>query len=108
MDAGISLGVALHFSLLLAALGDSRMPRNLSLFLLVTATIAITDASHAAGPRPNIVFILADDLGYGDLGCYGQEAIRTPNLDRLAKDGMRFTTSYSGSTVCAPSRCALM
>ena len=59
-------------------------------------------------PRPNIIFILADDLGYGDLGCYGQKRIQTPNLDRLAKDGMRFTQFYAGSTVCAPSRCALM
>jgi arylsulfatase A-like enzyme len=58
--------------------------------------------------KPNIVFILADDLGYGDLGCYGQAQIATPNLDRLASDGMRFTQSYAGSTVCAPSRCCLM
>ena len=58
--------------------------------------------------KPNILFILADDLGYGDLGCYGQKQIRTPNLDRLALEGVRFTQSYSGSTVCAPSRCALM
>lgn len=58
--------------------------------------------------RPNIVFILADDLGYGDLGCYGQERIRTPNIDRLAREGLRFTQCYAGSTVCAPSRSALM
>ncbi len=58
--------------------------------------------------RPNIIFILADDLGYGDLGCYGQDKIRTPNLDRMAAEGMRFTQHYAGSTVCAPSRCALM
>src|SRR5215216_6126939 len=58
--------------------------------------------------KPNIVFVLADDLGYGDLGCYGQDRIRTPNLDRMASEGMRFTQSYAGSTVCAPSRCALM
>ena len=57
---------------------------------------------------PNIIVVLADDLGYGDLGCYGQQEIRTPNLDRMAKDGMRFTNAYSGSTVCAPSRCVLM
>jgi arylsulfatase A-like enzyme len=57
---------------------------------------------------PNIVFILADDLGYGDLGCYGQQKIATPNIDRLAREGMRFTQSYAGATVCAPSRCALM
>lgn len=58
--------------------------------------------------RPSIIFILADDLGYGDLGCYGQGKIQTPNLDRLAAEGMRFTQFYAGSTVCAPSRCALM
>ena len=52
--------------------------------------------------------LLADDLGYGDLGCYGQKKIQTPNLDRLASQGMRFTDAYAGSTVCAPSRCALM
>ncbi len=58
--------------------------------------------------RPNIIFILADDLGYGDLGCYGQQTIRTPNLDRMAAEGMIFTDAYAGSTVCAPSRCCLM
>lgn len=57
---------------------------------------------------PNIVFILADDLGYGDLGCYGQKRIQTPNIDRLAAEGVRFTDFYAGSTVCAPSRCVLM
>ena len=58
--------------------------------------------------RPNIVLIMADDLGYGDLGCYGQARIQTPNLDRMAKQGLRFTDFYAGSTVCAPSRCTLM
>ncbi len=62
----------------------------------------------AADRPPNIIFILADDLGYGDLGCYGQTKIKTPNLDRLAADGARFTQCYAGSTVCAPSRCTLM
>jgi arylsulfatase A len=60
------------------------------------------------GDRPNIVFILADDLGYGELGCMGQKKIRTPNIDRLAAGGIRFTQAYSGSTVCAPSRCVLL
>jgi arylsulfatase len=58
--------------------------------------------------KPNIVFLIADDLGYGDLSCYGQTKFKTPNMDRLAKEGMRFTQHYSGSNVCAPSRCALM
>lgn len=57
---------------------------------------------------PNIVLILADDLGYGDLGCYGQKSFATPQLDELAKQGLRFTDYYAGSTVCAPSRCVLM
>ena len=58
--------------------------------------------------RPNIIFILADDLGYGDLGTYGQRQIKSPNLDQLAREGMRFTDFYAGSTVCAPSRCVLV
>ena len=58
--------------------------------------------------KPNVVFILADDLGYGDLGCYGQRQIATPHIDRIASEGVRFTQAYAGSTVCAPSRCALM
>ena len=63
----------------------------------------------ARNPRqPNIVFILADDLGYGDLGCYGQMKIKTPNLDRMASESTRFTQCYAGCTVCAPSRSALM
>ena len=57
---------------------------------------------------PNIIFIMADDLGYGDVGCYGQEIIQTPGIDRLAISGIRFTQHYAGNTVCAPSRCALM
>ncbi len=58
--------------------------------------------------RPNIIYILADDLGYGDLGCYGQKRIKTPRIDQMAAEGMRFTDHYAGSTVCAPSRCCLM
>ena len=57
---------------------------------------------------PNIVFILADDAGLGDFGCYGGERIQTPAIDRLAAEGMRFTRFYSGSSVCIPSRCVLM
>ena len=56
--------------------------------------------------RPNIVYILADDLGYAELGCYGQEKIQTPYIDQLAAEGMRFTQHYSGNAVCAPSRCS--
>jgi arylsulfatase A len=61
-----------------------------------------------AQKKPNIIVILADDLGYGDLGCYGQTKFETPNLDRLASMGIRFTQFYSGSTVCAPARCSFM
>lgn len=62
----------------------------------------------AAVKTPNIIFVLADDLGYGDLGCYGQREIQTPRLDRMAAEGMRFTQFYAGATVCAPSRSVLM
>jgi arylsulfatase A-like enzyme len=74
-------------------------------------TMAV-EASAAGGTpeprRPNIVFLIADDLGYGDVGCFGQRLIRTPHVDGLAADGMRITQHYSGSPVCAPSRCVLM
>ena len=63
---------------------------------------------RARTTKPNILFILADDLGYGDLGCYGQKLVRTPHVDRIAEQGIKFTQVYCGSTVCAPSRCALM
>ncbi len=67
-----------------------------------------SDNKEQAAPKPNIIFILADDLGYGELGCYGQELIETPNLDRLAAGGIRFTQHYAGAPVCAPSRCVLL
>ena len=73
-----------------------------------SSSIDAVEAAKQTSGRPNIIYILADDLGWGDLGCYGQKTLRTPNLDRLAKEGMRFTRHYSGSTVCAPSRCVLM
>ena len=77
--------------------------------LLVLALALGTLPAFAAEPRrPNIVFILADDLGYGDVGCYGQKVVRTPHIDRMAAEGLRFTQCYAGSTVCAPSRCCLM
>jgi arylsulfatase A-like enzyme len=72
------------------------------------ALIARVSVSTAQEPKPNIIFLLADDLGYGDIGAYGQKKIRTPNLDRLATEGMRFTQHYSGHNVCAPSRYVLM
>ncbi|MCI0703228.1 MAG: arylsulfatase [Planctomycetia bacterium] len=75
---------------------------------LLSAIFALVFTLTAQARQPNIIFILADDLGYGDLGCYGQKKIKTPTLDKLASEGMRFTQTYAGSTVCAPSRCSLM
>jgi arylsulfatase A-like enzyme len=79
---------------------------TLAAFFLLAA--AFPYLKTATARKPNIIFILADDLGYGDLGCFGQRVIKTPNIDQLAKQGMRFSQCYAGSTVCAPSRCALM
>ncbi len=81
---------------------------RLALLCLGLLTLSATIAFAAEFAKPNIVFILADDLGYGDLSCYGQTHFRTPNIDRLAAEGRRFTQFYAGSTVCAPSRCVLM
>ncbi|MSU57447.1 MAG: arylsulfatase [Pedosphaera sp.] len=78
----------------------------LKTFLLVT--FAAAPLTVAAARPPNIVIILADDLGYGDLGCYGHPTIRTPNLDRMAGEGMRFTDFYVAACVCTPSRAALL
>ena len=61
-----------------------------------------------AEKSPNVIYIMADDLGIGDLGCYGQRQIKTPNIDGIAQNGMKFMQHYSGSTVSAPSRCALI
>jgi arylsulfatase A-like enzyme len=72
------------------------------------AAMAARQTAATSTKKPNIIFILADDLGYGDLGCYGQKRIKSPNLDRMAAEGMRFTQGYAGATVCAPSRCVLM
>jgi arylsulfatase A-like enzyme len=85
------------------------MPRSLFLTIVVAVGLMAPAVGHCSSTdAPNILFILADDLGYGDLGCYGQQRIRTPHLDQLAAQGMRFTQCYAGSTVCAPSRCSLM
>ncbi|QDU53184.1 arylsulfatase [Gimesia panareensis] len=80
------------------------------LFAIILSCVVSTVSSAAASEKqpPNIVFIIADDLGYKELGCYGQKYIKTPNIDELAKDGIRFTQFYSGNAVCAPSRCNLM
>lgn len=79
-----------------------------SIIPLLLACIALPALAAAAAPRPNIVLILADDLGYGDIGCYGATKVRTPNLDRLAREGARFTDAHSSASVCTPTRFALM
>lgn len=79
--------------------------------LLILAMFFIASPRHLVAQensRPNIVFILADDLGYSDLGCYGQKLFATPNIDKLANEGLKFTSHYAGAPVCAPSRSALM
>jgi uncharacterized sulfatase len=83
---------------------------QMAVILLVSTVLGLPVARTEADPpqRPNVIFILADDLGYGDLGCYGQKLIKTPCLDKMAAEGLRFTNFYAGSTVCAPSRCVLM
>lgn len=70
--------------------------------------LAVSLPASVASEKPNIIFIMADDLGYGDLGCYGQTKIKTPHLDQMASEGMRFTDYYSGQAVCSPSRASLM
>ena len=75
---------------------------------LLGAAAFATNTAPAASDRPNIIFIMADDLGYADLGCYGQQKIKTPNIDRLAAEGTRFTQCYAGAGICAPSRSVLM
>jgi len=83
--------------------------KNLFYYLLfVCLNIFITTTEARDNNKPNIIFIMADDLGYGDLGCYGQDKIQTPRIDQLAKEGMRFTDFYAGATVCAPSRYTLL
>lgn len=86
---------------------------NFSLHLLLLATFLMLScdsntSDNLSSAKPNIIFIMADDLGYADLGCYGQKIIKTPHIDQMAAEGMRFTQCYAGSTVCAPSRSVLM
>ncbi len=76
-----------------------------SLFARVNAQ---STAGAKSNTKPNVIYIFADDLGYGEVGCYGQKRIKTPNIDRLAAEGMKFTQHYVGTPVCAPSRCNLL
>lgn len=82
--------------------------KGCGIILLAGLGFSGASAGTPANERPNIILILADDMGYGDLGCYGQQMIRTPNIDALARNGIRFTGHYTGSTVCAPSREAML
>ena len=79
-------------------------------FVVILVCFVQTASAQVGGQskHPNVIYILADDLGYGDLSCYGQEKFETPHIDALAKNGIQFAQHYSGSTVCAPSRCSLM
>src|SRR5687767_15696851 len=88
--------------------GGSRMRLQYLLALLAMPFSALPATAADAPDRPNIVFILADDLGYGDLGCYGHPAIKTPHLDALARQGVRLTQCYSASAVCSPSRSSIL
>src|SRR5690606_31295252 len=78
------------------------------ILLLISHIILSISSTQAQKRQPNVIIILADDLGIGDLGSYGQTIISTPNLDKLAKSGMQFTQFYAGTSVCAPSRSALL
>lgn len=80
----------------------------LLLFLFLASCNKIADPEKSSEVKPNIIYILADDLGYRETGAYGQTIIKTPSIDKLANEGMLFTQHYSGSTVCAPSRCVLL
>jgi len=81
---------------------------NACLLLQPASVFGSKDVQQKAESTPNVIYILADDLGIGDLGCYGQKIIKTPGIDKLAENGMRFIQHYSGSTVSAPSRCSLL
>ena len=76
--------------------------------LLIAVIFNNCTQQNKSVPKPNIIYIMADDLGYGHLGCYGQKLIQTPNIDKLAEEGMRFTNAYSGCALCAPARSTLM
>ena len=81
--------------------------RAIATLAMCFAGLATTSTTNA-DDRPNMIFVMADDLGYGDVGCFGQEVIQTPRLDQMAAEGMKFTQFYAGNTVCAPSRSVLM
>src|SRR3954451_10807725 len=92
-------------------MSESLLTRRQGLRATAAAPIALASGAqpvHAADPRPNILFILADDLGYADLSCYGRRDFQTPNIDRIAAGGMKLSQAYANSSVCSPTRAALM
>src|SRR5512135_859209 len=84
------------------------MKRTLFLLAVLGCLAADSHGAQTAAPVPNVIIILADDLGYGDVGCYGATKIKTPNIDRLAQEGRRFTYAYTPGSVCSPTRYGLM
>lgn len=89
-------------------LGDQMHCSFSKVLALFAVIVGLVNPMTTAAERPNIIYILSDDLAQGDLGCYGQKLIQTPNLDRMAREGTRFTQAYCGTTVCAPSRASLL
>ena len=89
------------------------MMKNYRKYATLAAVLTVSSLgaqAHAETPvmKPNIIFIMCDDMGYGQLGCYGQKKIKTPRIDQMAREGLRLTDYYAGTAVCAPSRCSLM
>ena len=84
------------------------MPRLLLPLILALPLVALGSVPGDAAEKPNVVLIFVDDLGYGNLGCYGQKHIQTPVVDKMAAEGLRFTRFHAGAPLCLPSRCALM
>jgi len=84
------------------------MKQSWRIVLCLLTSLLLPLTSAAAPPPPNIILILADDLGWTDLSCYGSDLYETPHIDRLARDGMKFTQAYSACTVCSPTRAAIL
>jgi arylsulfatase len=88
--------------------GKTKVHLSVLILLFIVFSISCKTQVNSESAKPNIIYILADDLGYAELGCYGQKKIETPNIDALAANGIKFTQHYSGAPVCAPSRCVLL
>ena len=92
----------------IAMTGSEMRDTFLGYALLACLCFGVVELEAEEPRRPNLVYVLLDDAGIGDFGCYGQQKFETPHVDRMAREGMRFTQHYAGSTVCAPTRCVLM